>query len=126
MNSMRVAICVKAQPKRAAGVHEEALRRLCRRRGWECSTYAEPPVRQREHGRKSLRLSLIEDLLHRRYDAVAVWHVAMLGNAIDDLLWTLNEVHIKRGIHMVAPGDGIDTTQDDSMKKVLKALAKVG
>jgi hypothetical protein len=118
---MRVAIHVAPLPEMSVGAQDSALRKLCAQRGW----IAEPV---RPHGERPRRV-LIDELLRRRHDALAVWHIALLGDAIDDLLWCLTEVHVRRGIHLVAPGDGIDTTDttaDDSLKKVLVALAKVG
>jgi DNA invertase Pin-like site-specific DNA recombinase len=127
-NKMRVAIYAKGSHEKTAKAQERDLRRLCQQREWAVDeVYIDPPGRPPKMASGKARIALIDALLRRKnkVGVVCVWRVSMLGNCIDDLLWLLNEVHLKRGIHVVAPGDGIDTTTDDSMKKVLKALARV-
>ncbi len=126
---MRVAIYTKGIPGKTAGAQERDLQRLCQTRGWTVhEAYVDPPGRLPGVQSGKARITLIDALLGRRkkFDVVCVWRVSMLGNFIDDVLWLLNEVHLKRGIHVVAPGDAIDTTKDGALKKVLQALAKVG
>ena len=121
---MRAAIYTKGVPGKTAKAQERELRRLCQVRGWTvCNVYFDPPRSQS----RAARLALIKDLLCRKnkIEAVCVWRIAMLGSFIDDLLWTLNEVHVRRGIHIVAPGDGIDTTKNVALTNVLKALTSV-
>ena len=121
---MRAAIYTKGVPGKTAKVQERELRRLCQQRGWTvCNVYFDPPRSQSG----AARLALIKDLLCRKNECgvVCVWRIAMLGSFIDDLLWTLNEVHVRRGIHIVAPGDGIDTTKNVALTNVLKALTSV-
>ena len=125
---MRAAIYTKGVPGKTAKVQERELRRLCQQRGWTTpKVYADPPGRAQKLGGWKTRLALVKALLGRKnkVEAVCVWRIAMLGSFIDDLLWTLNEVHVRRGIHIVAPGDGIDTTKNVALTNVLKALTSV-
>ena len=125
---MRVAIYSKSIPGKTAAAQERDLRRLCQERGWTVSkVFLDPPGRSQKLSSGKGRLALLDALLGRRnkFGAVLVWRVALLGVCIDDLLWLLNEVHVKRGVHIVAVADRIDMTKDDSLKKVLMALAKI-
>lgn len=128
-NDMKVAIYAKGIPRKSARSQERDLRRLCHRRGWPVAeVYQDPPGRPPRLASGKGRLALLDALLDRRHriDVLCLWRLGMLGHAIDDVLWALTETHVRRGIHIVALGDGIDTTTDDSLRKVLKALAKVG
>lgn len=90
---MRVAIYSEGIPGgKTAKAQEAELLRLCQQRGWMCSIYREKPARSDSSDSKGDRRKLIDDLLHRKFEAVGVWRLAMLGVAIDDLLWTLTEV----------------------------------
>lgn len=125
---MRVAIYSKDMSGKSAQAQERDLRQLCQARGWAVpKIYADPPGPPTKLASGKARVALIDALLRRkrRFGVVCVWRLAMLGNCIDDTLWLLNEVHVKRGIHVVALGDGIDTTKDDGLKTVLKALARI-
>ena len=125
---MRAVIYAKALAGKSAQAQVSTLRRLCQKRGWiVAEVYVDPPVRPPKLASGKARVSLIDALLRRKnhFGAVCVWRLSMLGNCIDDLLWMLDEVHVRRDIHVVAPGDNLDTTTDDSLKKVLKALARV-
>ena len=124
---MRAAIYTKDIPGKSARLQAVALRRLSKQRGWTlCEEYVDPPDRKRVLVRNTARIALIDALLKRKHDVILLWKVEMLGIAVDDLTWVLNEVHVMRGIHVIAPGDGIDTTVGDGMAtKVIKALAKV-
>ena len=126
---MRVVIYAKGIPGKTAKSQERDLRRLCQQKGWsDPKVYADPSGRRGKRAGWKTRLAMIEVLLggKNRIGVFCVWRVAMLGRCIDDLLWLLGEIHVVRGIHIVAPGDGIDTTQDGALTKVLAALAKVG
>ena len=128
---MRAAIYCKAVDGKSAVAQERDLRRLCERRGWVVSkVYVDPPGRPPRLASGKARLSMITDILaaDARYGVICVWHIGMLGHAIDDILWLLEEVSVKRRIQIVAPGDdGLDTTVGDGMAtKVIAALAAVG
>jgi len=125
---MQAAIYAKNISGKTAKAQVSALRRLCQRRGWTVGdVYVDTPGRPPGLRSGKARIALIDALLDRKHKhgAVCVWRIAMLGNCIDDTLWLLDEVHAKRGIAVVAPGDKLDTTQDDALKKVLKALKRV-
>ena len=125
---MRVVIYAKSVPGKTAMSQKRDLRRHCQQKGWtNPKVYADPPGSQQKPGNWKTRLGLIKVLLGRKskFDVICVWRIAMLGSFIDDLLWTLREVHVVRGIHIVAPGDEIDTTQNEALSKVLAALARV-
>ena len=124
----RAAIYVKGLPGMSAAAQEERLRRICQVRAWTVDkVYLDPPGRPRRMASGKGRLAMLDALLaHKRtIDVVLLWRLGMLGHAIDDVLWALTETHVRRGIHVVAPGDGIDTTTNGTLKKVLKALARV-
>ena len=124
---MRVAIYTKGVPGMTAKAQEAELRRLCQQRGWIAhKSYVDLPGSPKL-ARGKERIALLDALFRRRnqFGAVCVWRMSMLGNCSDDLLWVLNEIHVVRGIHIVAPGDGIDSTKDDSLKRVLKVLNQV-
>ena len=127
---MRAAIYCKTIVGKSAKTQENILRRLCQQRGWAVGkVYVHQPDRQRMTGSKSARITLLDDLFHGRhgFGVVCVWRLGMLGLAIDDLLWALDEIHISRHIQIVAMGDGFDTTVGDGMAtKVIRALAAVG
>ena len=127
---MHVAIYTKNIPGKTAVAQQMELLRLCQQRNWTCQIYSEKPgrsVRSDASDSMGARRKLIDDLLNSKYEAVAVWRISMFGNCIDDLLWTLDEIHVKRGIAVVAVADGIDTTVGDgAVTRVLKALAAVG
>ena len=129
VKAMKVAIYCKSIGGNSAKAQEVKLRRLCQQRGWEVhKVYADQPDRQKKPTSKSARLSLITDMLCTKSacDVICVWHLAQLGVAIDDLLWTLDELLGRRHIGIVAPGDEVDSTTADGMaSKVIKALAKV-
>ena len=128
---MRAAIYCKTigGKGKSAKAQENILRRLCQQRGWTVhKVYSDQPNRTQKHTSKTARISMITDMLcvKSACDVICVWHLKMLGHAIDDLLWTLDELHVSRHIQIVAPGDQIDTTVGDGMaSKVIKALAKV-
>ena len=129
VKAMKVAIYCKSIGGNSAKAQEVKLRRLCQQRGWEVQkVYVDPPDHQQKRTSKSGRLSLITDMLCAKSacDVICVWHLKMLGYAIDDLLWALEEIHVSRHIGVVALGDGIDTTVGDGMAaKMIRALAKV-
>ena len=131
VKAMKVAIYCKTVSGSSAVAQERHLRRLCKTRGWAVSkVYVDQPSRPSRLASGKARLSLITDVLadDAKYGVVCVWHIGMLGHAIDDLLWTLDEIHVSRRIQIVAPGDdGLDTTVGDGMAtKVIRALAAVG
>ena len=127
---MRAAIYCKSVVGKSAVAQERHLRRLCQQRGWTVDkVYVDPPSRPSGLANGKARLSLTTDLLcdDAKYGVVCVWRVGMLGLAIDDILWLLEEVSVKRRIEVVVPGDGFDTTVGDGMAtKVIAALAAVG
>jgi DNA invertase Pin-like site-specific DNA recombinase len=127
---MKVAIYAKGIPGKTAIAQEREMRRLCEQHGWTVAElYADQPRRPPRLASGKGRLALIDDLLgrKRRLDAVCVWRLGLLGNALDDVLWLLEETNVKRGIAVVAPGDGIDSsTGDGTATKVIAALARVG
>jgi hypothetical protein len=125
---MRAAIYAKALAGKSVATQECDLRRLCRQRGWTVAeVFLDPTGRPPRLSSGKGRLALLDALLDRRHriGVLCLWRLGMLGHAIDDVLWALAEMHVRRGIHVVAPGDTLDTTKDDSLKKALKALARV-
>lgn len=126
---MHVAIYTKNIPGKTAKAQEADLRWLCQQQGWTVhKVYADLPVRQRKPGCRTARVTMIDDLLRRKnkFGVVCVWRLGMLGHCIDDILWLLEEVLVKRHIQIVALGDGLDTTVGDgAVTRVLKALAAV-
>lgn len=124
---MRAAVYCKSIVGSSSAAQEVKLRRLCQQRCWAVTkVYVDPPDSLRKRTSKSARISLIDDLLHRKYDVVLTWKLELLGT--DDLLWVLNEVHVKKGVQIVAvaPGYEIDTAAGDgAATKVIAALAKV-
>ena len=128
---MKAAIYCKTIVGSSAVAQERELRRLCKQRGWAVGkVYVDPPGRPPRLASGKARLSLITDVLadDARYGVVCVWRLGMLGHAIDDILWLLEEVNVKRRIEVVVPGDdGFDTTVGGGMAtKVIAALAAVG
>ena len=127
---MRAAIYCKTIVGKSAVAQERHLRRLCKTRGWAVSkVYVDQPSRPSRLASGKARLSLITDVLadDSRYGVICVWRIGMLGNAIDDLLWVLDEIHVQRGVHIVAAVDLIDTTAGHGVAtKVIAALAAVG
>ena len=127
---MRAAIYCKTIVGSSAVAQERHLRRLCHLRGWAVDkVYVDPPSRSSRLASGKARLSLTTDLLcdDAKYGVVCVWHIGMLGHAIDDLLWALEEIHVSRRIQIVAMGDEIDSTVGDrAVAKVIAALAAVG
>lgn len=123
--NMRAAIYVKAIPEKSARSQVVALKQLIKQRGLTlCAEYVDPPDSKRVQVRNAARIQLIDDLLHSKYDVVLTWKLGLLGT--DDLLWVLSEVHVKRGVQIVAVADEIDTAAGDGMvAKVIKALAAV-
>ena len=131
VQTIKAAIYCKSIPNRTAKAQERDLRSLCKKRDWDVNkVYVDPAMvaslRKRMNGRA--RLALISDQImqENESDVILVWRIGMLGVAIDDLLWTLDEIHVQRHIQIVAPGDGIDTTVGNGMAtKMIAALAKV-
>ena len=132
VQTIKAAIYCKSIPGKTAKSQERDLRLLCEKYGWAVNkVYCDPAMvaslRKRMNGRA--RLALISDQImqENESDVILVWRIGMLGVAIDDLLWTLDEIHVQRHIQIVAPGDEIDTTVGGGMAtKVVAALAKVG
>jgi len=125
---MRAVIYVRALAGKSARAQFSALRRLCQERGWTVAAiHVDPSGRPPKPSNGKGRLALLDALLDRRsrIGVVCLWRLGILGRAIDDLLWALHEVHVVRGVHVVAPGDDIDTTGDDALKRVLLALKQV-
>lgn len=124
---IKAVIYAKTTAGKPARAQVSDLRRLCRERGWSVvEVYQDPPGRPQKLASGKARLALIDDLLHRKYEAVCVWRLGMLGNCIDDLLWLLEEAHVRRGVHVVAQADGVDTAVDGTATRVFAALARVG
>ena len=122
--NIRACIYVKAIPGASARSQTAALKRLIKQRGWTfCAEYVDPPDGKRVRVRNTARIQLIDDLLHRKYNAVLIWKLELLGTV--DLLWVLSEAHIKKGVQILTV-DGIDTTAGDgAVTRVIKALAAV-
>jgi hypothetical protein len=122
---MRAAIYAKSLPGVSARQQIDRLRRICQTRGWLVETiFRDPPGRLAKLASGKGRLALIDVLLRRKrkFDVVLLWKLSMLGHALDDVTWCLMAIHVRRRIDLVLPGDGIDTTHDDTLKRVLRAL----
>ena len=126
---MKAAIYCKSVTGSSAVAQERHLRRLCHLRGWAVGkVYVDQPNRSQKKTSKSARLAMTTDILSddARYGVICVWHIGLLGNAIDDLLWALDEI-LQRRIAVVAPADKVDATTDNgAATRVIRALAAVG
>lgn len=124
---MKVAIYVRvSSDKQTTGAQRQELREICERRGWVGVTEYEDVASGAKFTRAGLN-KMMSEVRRGRLDVVLCYKLDRLGRSLVSVAQLIGEM-LQNKVALVIPGQGIDTSSDNSAAKlqthILMAVAE--